>query len=116
MPSTIAASMALTMKARHRQRKRAYAPGYVSLEDLRLIWREGHKNKPKNTQTIDVMREALLEHYQSPEGMAEIKAAPIWLREKPITEIVDLLLKDMVDWDESGFPKKDPRGKPFRTG
>lgn len=41
------------------------------------------------------LREVLIEHYTTDEGQAEIARAPQWLRDKPVEDIVDALMKSL---------------------
>ncbi len=57
------------------------------------------------------MQDAMLEYYRSPEGREDIADAPLWLRSRPVEEIVGLLMKEVSTWNDSGYPAHDPRGR-----
>lgn len=58
--------------------------------------RHGHREGKK----MDVMgrnrfKQELIDYYNTPAGQEAIEKAPQWLREKPVEEIVELLLQEV---------------------
>ena len=50
-------------------------------------------------QALDAIHAALLRHYSSDAGKAEIAAGPLWRRDKTPAEIADDLMKDVPGLD-----------------
>ncbi len=95
-------------------KEKVRAPGRstprMTLEDLRGS-RRSLAGLLAQDEAEQHMRDALLEYYRSPEGQEDIADAPLWLRSRPVEEIVELLMKDVSTWNDSGYPAHDPRGR-----
>ncbi len=60
--------------------------------------KHGHdpkRNKKMNATGRNNFRQELLDYFNSPQGREDISQAPMWLRGKPVEEIVELLLKEV---------------------
>ena len=59
-----------------------------------------HGHDPENNKKITAegrrnFKQELLDYFNSPEGQEDIANAPLWHREKPVEEIVELLLQEV---------------------
>lgn len=91
--------MVNSFKTYKQQRPTAGRPngGVITMHDLKSTYR-ALKDRSDVLDTESAMQDTLLGFYTSPEGRAEIEQAPQWLRDKPISEIVELLMGDVRLW------------------
>jgi hypothetical protein len=67
-------------------------------EFLAKAKKHGHdpkRNKKMNATGRNNFRQELLDYFKSPQGQEDISYAPVWLREKSVEEIVELLLQEV---------------------
>jgi hypothetical protein len=58
-------------------------------------WARG-KKRPLVGSGLEELRKELKEYFEAPDGQAAISQAPGWLRQKPVDEIIDLLLREVT--------------------
>lgn len=81
------------LQQRRRGRKIASRRIYITTDEIAEVKRDIMWEVKDETSANDELRQALLAYYTSDDGREELEEAPQWLRDKPIEEIVDLLMQ-----------------------